>query len=46
VLLGTLLDLIWVTPPLRSQGIGSALLDDAERRAATAGDELTLECGR
>ena len=40
VLLDGLLDLIWVRPRSRSQGIGSALLRAAESKAA---DELTLE---
>ncbi len=38
MLQGTLLDLIWVTPARRSQGVGSALMDDGG-----AGGELTLE---
>jgi ribosomal protein S18 acetylase RimI-like enzyme len=41
VLLGALVDLAWVDPAFRSQGIGSALMADAERRAG--GDELRLE---
>jgi ribosomal protein S18 acetylase RimI-like enzyme len=43
VLVGALLDLIWVKPESRSQGVGSALLHAAERKAATESDELTLE---
>jgi ribosomal protein S18 acetylase RimI-like enzyme len=31
---GTLLDLAWIDPPVRSQGIGSALMADVERRAS------------
>jgi ribosomal protein S18 acetylase RimI-like enzyme len=38
-----LLDLIWVRPRSRSQGIGSALLQAAESKAAVGSDELTLE---
>jgi ribosomal protein S18 acetylase RimI-like enzyme len=41
VLSGALLDLAWVDPAFRSQGIGSALMTDAERQAG--GDELRLE---
>jgi GNAT superfamily N-acetyltransferase len=43
VLVGSLLDLIWVRPEARSQGIGSALMEAIERRAANAGSVLTLE---
>jgi GNAT superfamily N-acetyltransferase len=43
VLIGNLLDLIWVKPSLRSNGIGSALLEAVERRAAPESSELTLE---
>jgi ribosomal protein S18 acetylase RimI-like enzyme len=43
VLLEGLLDLIWVRPRSRSQGIGSALLRAAESKAAVGGDQLTLE---
>jgi len=43
VLADGLLDLIWVRPRSRSQGIGSALLRAAESKAAVGSDELTLE---
>jgi GNAT superfamily N-acetyltransferase len=43
VLVGGLLDLVWVRPRSRSQGIGSALLRAAEGEAAVGTDELTLE---
>ena len=43
VLIDGLLDLIWVRPRSRSQGIGSALLRAAEREGAVGSDELTLE---
>jgi len=43
VLIGNLLDLIWVKPSLRSEGIGSALIEAVERQAALASTELTLE---
>jgi ribosomal protein S18 acetylase RimI-like enzyme len=43
VLIGTVLDLIWVRPESRSGGVGSALMDTAERRAATRGTAVTLE---
>lgn len=43
VLVGTLLDLIWVRPDSRSQGVGSALMDAVERKAASEGSVLTLE---
>jgi GNAT superfamily N-acetyltransferase len=43
VLVGSLLDLIWVRPESRSQGIGSGLMEAIERRAANAGSVLTLE---
>ena len=43
VLVDGLLDLIWVRPRSRSQGIGSALLRAAESKAAVGSDELTLE---
>jgi ribosomal protein S18 acetylase RimI-like enzyme len=46
VLLGDLLDLIWVDPRLRGQGVGSALLLDAEHRAAATHDRLRLEVWR
>jgi ribosomal protein S18 acetylase RimI-like enzyme len=43
VLVGTLLDLIWVRPESRSQGVGSALMEAIERKAAAEGSVLTLE---
>ena len=43
VLVDGLLDLIWVRPRSRSQGIGSALLRAAESKAGVGSDELTLE---
>jgi GNAT superfamily N-acetyltransferase len=43
VLVGTLLDLIWVRPESRSQGVGSALMEAIERKAAAKGSVLTLE---
>jgi ribosomal protein S18 acetylase RimI-like enzyme len=43
VLVGSLLDLIWVRPESRSEGIGSALMDAAERQAAAETGVLTLE---
>jgi ribosomal protein S18 acetylase RimI-like enzyme len=43
VLVGTVLDLIWVRPESRSQGVGSALMEAAERSAATESNVLTLE---
>lgn len=43
VLVGSLLDLIWVRPESRSEGIGSALMDAVERQAAGEGGVLTLE---
>jgi ribosomal protein S18 acetylase RimI-like enzyme len=43
VLVGDLLDLIWVKPAARSNGIGSALMEEAERRAPIESGELTLE---
>ena len=43
VLEGALLDLVWVAPRLRSQGIGAALMESVERQAALGGRELTLE---
>ena len=43
VLVEGLLDLLWVRPRSRSQGIGSALLRAAESKAAVGSDELTLE---
>ena len=41
VLRGVLVDLAWVDPAFRSQGIGSVLMAEAERRAG--GGELRLE---
>ena len=38
---GALIDLAWVDPAVRSQGIGSALVADAEREARSG--ELQLE---
>ena len=46
VLLGALLDLIWVEPSVRSNGIGSALMEEAERQAPVESTELTLEVWR
>jgi ribosomal protein S18 acetylase RimI-like enzyme len=46
VLDGTLLDLLWVDAARRSEGIGGALLEEAERRAALTGHELLLEVWR
>jgi ribosomal protein S18 acetylase RimI-like enzyme len=46
VLLGGLLDLIWVKPSVRSKGIGSALIETVERQAAGHSSELTLEAWR
>jgi ribosomal protein S18 acetylase RimI-like enzyme len=43
VLVDAMLDLVWVRPEWRSQGVGSALMDAAERRAATEGNFVTLE---
>ena len=43
VLVGSLLDLIWVRPESRSQGVGSALMEAIERQAASEGSVLTLE---
>ena len=43
VLLGALLDLIWVRPRSRSRGIGSALLRAVESKAAATSTVLTLE---
>jgi len=40
---GTLLDLLWVKPSMRSTGIGSTLMDTVERQAALEGPELRLE---
>ena len=41
VLLGELIDLVWVKPSVRSRGIGAALMSQAERLASGSG-ELTL----
>jgi len=46
VLAGDLLDLLWVDATRRSQGIGGALLEEAERQAALTGGELALEVWR
>jgi GNAT superfamily N-acetyltransferase len=46
ILDGTLLDLLWVDAARRSQGIGGTLLEEAERQAALAEDELPLEVWR
>ena len=43
VLEGALLDLIWVKPTMRSNGIGSTLMDSVEEQAALGGNEVTLE---
>jgi len=43
VLLGALLDLIWVKPSMRSRGIGSTLMEGVEEQAARESTELTLE---
>jgi GNAT superfamily N-acetyltransferase len=40
---GTLLDLIWVKPSMRSNGVGSTLMKTVERQAALDGTELRLE---
>jgi ribosomal protein S18 acetylase RimI-like enzyme len=40
---GTLLDLVWVKPSMRSKGIGSTLMETVEDQAALDGKELTLE---
>ena len=45
VLAGSLLDLIWVRPDSRSEGIGSALMDAAERQAAAETGVLTSRSG-
>jgi putative acetyltransferase len=41
VLLGELIDLVWVKPSVRSRGIGAALMSQAEQ-IATGSSELTL----
>jgi ribosomal protein S18 acetylase RimI-like enzyme len=43
VLEGTLLDLVWVKPSMRSKGIGSTLMENVEHQAALDRKELTLE---
>ena len=43
VLIGNLLDLIWVKPSMRSKGIGSTLIEAVERQAALDSSALTLE---
>jgi ribosomal protein S18 acetylase RimI-like enzyme len=43
VRLGSLLDLVWVSPAVRSRGIGSGLMEAVEEQAAVDGDELMLE---
>jgi ribosomal protein S18 acetylase RimI-like enzyme len=40
---GTLLDLVWVKPSMRSKGVGSTLMEIVENQAARDGEELTLE---
>jgi ribosomal protein S18 acetylase RimI-like enzyme len=40
---GATLDLIWVRPQSRSRGVGSALLDAVESKAAAESAVLTLE---
>jgi ribosomal protein S18 acetylase RimI-like enzyme len=46
VLVGAVLDLIWVKPEFRSRGVGSALMEAIERTAATGVGVLTLEVWR
>ena len=43
VLEGTLLDLVWVKPSMRSKGIGTALVENVEHQAALDKKELTHE---
>ena len=43
VLIGAVLDLIWVRPESRSQGVGTALLRAVEMKAALESDVLALE---
>jgi ribosomal protein S18 acetylase RimI-like enzyme len=43
VLEGTLVDLVWVKPAMRSKGIGSTLMENLEHQAALDGEEVTLE---
>jgi ribosomal protein S18 acetylase RimI-like enzyme len=40
---GTVLDLLWVKPSVRSKGVGSRLMGVVEAQAALDGKELTLE---
>jgi ribosomal protein S18 acetylase RimI-like enzyme len=40
---GSLLDLIWVKPSMRSKGVGSTLMKTVERQAALDATELRLE---
>jgi ribosomal protein S18 acetylase RimI-like enzyme len=40
---GTLLDLVWVKPSMRSKGVGSTLMETIESQAGLDGKELTLE---
>jgi ribosomal protein S18 acetylase RimI-like enzyme len=46
VIVGRVLDLIWVTPEFRSRGVGSALMDAVERTAVTEISVLTVEVWR
>jgi ribosomal protein S18 acetylase RimI-like enzyme len=46
VLLGDVLDLIWVAPGRRSRGVGAAMLCEVERQAAAVHDRLRLEVWR
>lgn len=43
VLVGALLDVIWVRPESRFQGIGSALMEAVESKALAGSSVLTLE---
>jgi ribosomal protein S18 acetylase RimI-like enzyme len=40
---GSLLDLIWVKPSMRSKGVGSTLMKTVERQAVLDATELRLE---
>jgi GNAT superfamily N-acetyltransferase len=40
---GTLLDLVWVKPSMRSKGVGSTLMATIESQARLDGNELRLE---